>query len=160
MRKVANRALSAVASVLFFLALVQNVGCTSAAALRGEPGRDISTIRQGLTRSAAEEILGPPLREWMTSAGVRYRVYRYDAGVAPSRSDAGAYIFLNVITAGLFELYEATGVTDLSRPSADDPRRVRRQVAVAYDTDDRIVGVFDGFGDFDVLPEDGRPVGR
>lgn len=157
MRRPIARALRAAAMALFLIALPQLHGCTTAAALRGEAGKDISAIKPGVTRSAAEELLGLPLREWTTPANIRYRVYRYDAGVPPSRSDAGAYIFLNIISAGLFELYEATGATDLSKPSADDSRRVWRQVAIAYDPGDRIVGVFDNFGDLDVLPDDGRP---
>ena len=160
MRRVTNRVLRVTAAILFSLTLAQLHGCTSVAALRGEPGQDISAIRQGLSRAAAEAVLGQPLREWVTPENIRYRVYKYDAGVPPSQSDANAYIFLNIISAGLFELYEATGVTDLSRPSRNDLRRVWRQIAIAYDADDRIVGIFDNFGDLDVLPDDGQAVSR
>ena len=65
--------------------------------------------------------------------------------------------FLNVISLGLVELYEATGMTDISHPSEDDIRRIWRQLAISYDTDERIVGLFRDFSDLDVLPDDGRP---
>lgn len=151
-----------VLAVLFgaavFLGTAHLLGCTSAAALRGEPGMDISTLKPGLLRSEAEAILGPPVREWTTSSNIRYCIYRYDAGVPPSQGDAVAMGFMNVISLGLFELYEATGVTDLSHPSEDDIRRIWRQIAISYDTDERIVGLFRDFSDLDVLPNDGRPV--
>jgi hypothetical protein len=144
------------ATAIFFISIFQLYGCTSAAALRGEEGKNTSAIQVGLSRSDAESILGSPVREWLTSENIRYCVYRYDGGVPPSDSDAIGYAFLNIMSAGLFEFYEATGMTKLSKPSHDSPRRVWRQIAVAYDNQDRIVGVFDNFGDLDVLPADGR----
>jgi hypothetical protein len=75
--------------------------------------------------------------------------------VPPSDSDAIAYAFINIISAGLFEFYETTGMTKLSNLE-HAYRRVLHQIAVAYDNQDRIVGFFDNFGDLDVLPADGR----
>lgn len=160
MRRMASKAVAALLGTLTVLGASHLQGCTIAAALRGEPGTDIGNLKPGLTRSAAEAVLGPPRREWTTPVNIRYRIYRYDAGVPASRSDAAAMTFLNVISLGLFELYEAAGVTDLSRPSQEDVRRVWRQIAIAYDAEDRIVGLFDDFGALDVLPDDGQPVRR
>ena len=145
----------AVATTVFFLSVFQLYGCTSAIALRGAEGKDISSIQVGLSRGDAESILGSPVREWLTSENIRYCVYRYDGGVPPSDSDAIAYAFLNIISAGLFEFYETTGMTKLSNLE-HAYRRVLHQIAVAYDNQDRIVGFFDNFGDLDVLPADGR----
>lgn len=131
-------------------------GCTSAAALRGEQGKDISSVKVGLTRQEVESTLGTPEREWLTSEKIRYCVYRYDGGVPPSDGDAVAYAFINIISAGLFEFYEAVGATKLSKPSQDDLRRVWLKVAIAYDSNNRVVGIFDHFGDLDPLPADGR----
>jgi hypothetical protein len=148
--------MSRIPVALLLISLAGTWGCSSARALRGSPGIDLSPIDPGLQRRSAEQILGPPEREWVTSADIRYCVYRYDAGVPPSRQDAAAFFFLNVISAGLFEVYEATGVTHLSRQSADYPGRIRRQMAIAYDRGGSIVGAFDDFSDLDPLPDDGR----
>ena len=145
-----------VSGALLLITLSGLCGCSSARALKGSPGIDVSPINPGLERRSAEQILGPPLREWITSCDVHYCVYRYDAGVPPSRGDAAALFFLNVISAGLFEVYEASGVTHLSRQSADSPGRTHRLMAVAYDRGGRIVGAFDDFSDLDPLPDDGR----
>jgi hypothetical protein len=143
------------ATAIFFLSIFQLYGCTSAAALRGEEGKNTSSIQVGLSRSDAESILGSPVREWLTSENIRYCVYRYDGGVPPSDSDAIGYALMNAMSLGLFEFFEATGMSKLSN-QYNSQRRVWRQIAVAYDNQDRIVGVFDNFGDFDVLPADGR----
>ena len=157
MGRMVHKVLAALVGAAVFLGTVNLLGCTISAALRGEPGMDISTLRPGVSRSEAEAILGPPVREWTTSSNVRYCIYRYDAGVPPSKGDAVTMGFLNVISLGLVELYEATGMTDISHPSEDDIRRIWRQLAISYDTDERIVGLLRDFSDLDVLPDDGRP---
>ena len=157
MGRMVHKVLAALFGAAVFLGTANLLGCTSTAALRGEPGVDIGALKPGLLRRETEAILGPPVREWTTSSNVRYCIYRYDAGVPPSKGDAVAMGFLNVISLGLFELYEATGVTDLSHPSEDDFRRIWGQIAISYDTDEHIVGLFRDCGDLDVLPDDGRP---
>lgn len=159
MEQMATKVLGALFSAAIILSMASLMGCTSAAALRGEPGMDIGTLKPGMARSEVEAVLGSPLREWTTPSNIRYRIYRYDAGVPPSQSEAATMVFINVISLGLFELYEATGVTDLSHPSKDDMRRVWRQIAISYDADERVVALFHDFSDLDVLPDNGRPEG-
>jgi len=157
MKRMVHKVLATLFAFAVVLCTTILPGCTVTTALRGEPGIDIGTLERGLSRSDAEAILGPPVREWTTSSNVRYRIYRYDAGVPPSKGDAVAMGFLDVISLGLVELYEATGLTDISHPSENDIRRIWRQIAISYDTDERIVGLFRDFSDLDVLPDDGRP---
>jgi len=158
----ANRVLAALIGAVIFLGILNLQGCTVSSLTKGQPGKDISTLKPSLSRSEAEAILGPPLREWTTPMNIRYRIYRYDAGVPPSGTgESVAFVaFMDVITLGLFEFYEATGVTDLTKPSKDSSMRVWRQIAIAYDANERIEGLFDNFGDLDVLPADGHPVSR
>lgn len=158
----ANNALAACINAMTFVAMLMLQGCTIASFTKGQPGTDISSLKPGVSRAEAEAILGPPLREWTTPMNIRYRIYRYDAGVPPSGTgETVAFVaFMDVITLGLFEVYEATGATNLSKPSKDSLMRVWRQIAIAFDADERSVGLFDNFADLDVLPADGLPASR
>ena len=123
--------------------------CAVNRAMEGQPGADVSAVRAGITRTEVEESLGSPLREWTTVEGVHYRVYAYDGGIPPGASNASTILFLDVISAGLAELF-----LQLDPHSLHGPRKVRR-MAVAYDRDEQVIGVFDDVGDFDVLPDNG-----
>lgn len=96
-----------------------------------------------MARAEAERILGSPVREF-TSSGTVYRVYDYYAGDPPSAGTAATCIFLDVITLGAWELMAFILDTPLN------PKR--EQTAVAYDTNEKVIGVSDHFGDFDSLP--------
>lgn len=139
--------------VRLLLLSLTTTGCTVAAALRDVPGADISVIRPGAERSAVQAIVGAPLREWTTVAEIRYGVYNYDGGRPGSAADASAMLFMDVITAGLFEFFMLVGTDGFDRSG------LPRQMAVAYDRSERVVGVFDDFGDFEVLPADGVSAG-
>jgi hypothetical protein len=141
--------------ICLFLAWLFQSGCTVAKALKGEPGKDVSSIKSGITKQEAEEILGSPIREWTTPLNIRYYVYSYDAGIPPNLGDAAAFAFLDIIGAGVLELYEVIGLTGLGK-TWDRTSRVVENVAISYDANDAIVGVFDHLGDFDVLPDNGR----
>lgn len=130
-------------ALLFALA-----GCAVSQVARGRPGQDLSVIAPGTPRAKIESLVGAPKREWTTNAGVRYRMYRYDAGVAPSTGDASAIAFMDVISLGLSEAYW-NGDTLLG------PSR-QAWLAVAYDAGDRAIGVFPDVTEFENLPEDGR----
>ena len=155
MNQAKNRALSGSTICLLFFTMLLQDGCMVAATLRGEQGKDVSSVKLGISREEAENVLGSPIREWVTSSNIRYCVYVYDAGIPPSASEAAAIAFLDIISLGLVELHEVTGRTHLGDTSKKIGR-VYNQIAVAYDTGGIIVGVFDRFGDFDVLPPDGR----
>ena len=148
-----NRALSW--GVICLFALLFQSGCVTVAVLKGEPGKDVSSIKPGISKQGAEEILGSPMREWITPLDIHYCVYSYDAGIPPSVADAAAGAFFDISSVGLFELYEATGLTKLHEQHKR-MFRVWEKIAISYDANDTVVGVFHHLGDFDVLPDDGR----
>lgn len=76
-------------------------GRTAARIAAGRSGADISSIVPGATRAQVEAIVGEPVREWITSAGVHYRLYRYDAGVAPDKTGAVFFGFFEAISLGI-----------------------------------------------------------
>jgi hypothetical protein len=83
---------------------------------------------------------------------VDYRLYRYDAGVEPSAGGAGLVIFMDVITLGLFEVIES---------ASDKGWNIRGEkkqplMAVSYDLQGIVLGVFKDVGEFAELPADGR----
>ena len=129
-------------------ALALPAGCAVSTVARGRPGQDLSGIAPGASRATVESMVGTPKREWTTRSGVRYRMYRYDAGVAPSASDASAIAFLDVATLGLSEAFwDGPTLLGQSREA---------WLAVSYDAGDRAIGVFADVTEFENLPEDGR----
>ena len=127
--------------------------CAVGKALERTPGVDLSPVKVGATRQEVEAVVGEPLREWTTQTGVHYRLYHYDAGIEPSAGGAGFVVFMDVITLGLWEAYDAVW------PEQLDVRgeRKRSLLAVSYDPQGIVIGVFKNDGEFAELPEDGRP---
>lgn len=140
--------------VSLLLVCLMTTGCTVVAALQDVPGTDVSSVRPGADRHTVETIVGPPFREWSTGAGIRYCVYSYDGGRPGSGADASAMLIMDVISAGLFEFFILLGTDGFERSG------LPKQMAVAYDGSDRVVGVFDDFGDFEALPADGTSGNR
>ncbi|MGA8005276.1 MAG: hypothetical protein WCA17_04190 [Burkholderiales bacterium] len=138
-----------IALLLSLGALAALAGCAVSTVAKGRPGQDLSGIAPGASRAKVESIVGAPKREWTTASGVRYRMYRYDAGVAPSASDASAVAFLDVATLGLSEAIWGNQQTLLG-PSRE------AWLGVSYDAEDRAIGVFRDITEFENLPEDGR----
>lgn len=60
-------------------------------------------------------------------------------------------LFLDIISAGLTEFII------LLDPTTFKPRHEKLQMAVAYDQDDFVIGVFTDFSDFEELPKNGNP---
>lgn len=134
---------------LWFLCFVvlSQFGCTVASALRGRPGSDVNMVMVGMSRAKIEQVLGPPIRQFVSSGGV-YHVYDYDAGEPPTADAVLACVFLDVITVGLWELIALIG---------DVPVNPRRdQMAVSFDISETVIRVFDHFGDFDALSNNGN----
>lgn len=140
-----------IARVVFALCIMgiilPHTGCTVRSSLKGKKGIDISAIKAGISMAEVEKILGPSDREWMTSSGITYHFYVYDAGIPPSAGDAAGLVFMDVITVGAWEL--AQSIDPLPE------RRKYKKMAVSYDARDVVVGVFDCYEDFDELPPDG-----
>jgi len=152
MNQANSKVLSRITICLLFFSILLPHGCMAASALKGKKGLDVSTVKVGMSKADAEKSLGPPVREWVTSSGILYCVYDYDAGVPPSGGDAAAHVFMDVATAGVWEIFGAFGAFN------DLEFRKREQIAVSYDAHGMVIGVFDHFGDFDILPADGRAV--
>jgi len=142
-----SRAKTSLTICLLFFVMFLQYGCMAASALKGKQGLDVSTFKVGLNKADVEEILGSPVREWLTSSSIHYCVYDYDAGVPPSSAGAAGHIFMDIATLGVWEIFGAfVGLPEF---------RKRERMAISYDADDIVIGVFDHFGDFDVLPVDG-----
>lgn len=132
--------------------MVLVASCAVSKALESAPGIDLSPVKAGATRQEVEAVVGEPLREWTTRMGVRYRLYRYDAGIEPSAGGAGLVVFMDVITLGLFEVIEAAS------PAGWNIQGEKKQplLAVSYDTQGIVIGVFKDVGELDDFPEDGH----
>ena len=103
-----------------------------------------------MTLEQIEAVVGTSDREWVTSLGVRYRLYRYDAGIPPDKSDAGAILFLDIISLGMVEVMEAASDGTFAG------RREFRDLAISYDARDLAIGIFRDVDSARVLPEDGH----
>ena len=143
---------SQAAKLVLVLAILLG-GCAMHKALRSEPGLDLSAVKPGAARTDVESILGPPHSQWSTGTGVRYSMYRYDAGKEPSAADAAVVGYFDIVSLGLFE------VLDAWKPDAfkfSEAGRKYAFVAVSYDSGDIAIGVFPNVDEFARLPEDGR----
>ncbi len=125
-------------------------GCSVVDYAAGEKGVDVSTVQPGITRSDVEAVLGEPVRRWTSPTGVFYCTYEYDSGRPPILSEAGAMLFMDIITLGLWEVFWPAIKKETS---FNDEGRTTATVLISYDHHDIILGVF---GEFDELPSDGR----
>jgi hypothetical protein len=148
MNQTRNRSLSGFTACLLLSALLLLCSCMVATVYNGRPGLDVSHVKSGMSKAEVEQVLGPSIREWVTSAGIVYRVYDYDAGVPPKPGDAAAVALVDVICLGFSELIFAF------KPLPQFPKR--EQMAVSYDSNGMVIGVYNHFGEFDALPADGR----
>ena len=126
-------------------------GCTVIKSVSRVKGVDPTPIQPGVTRIEAETVLGEPIRQWISEAGVRYRLYRYDDGHRPDLGIAGVFIFLNAITLGLHEVFAVVTPAGTTL-RADMNRRTFVPVILSYNEADIILGIFDEFA---ALPADG-----
>jgi hypothetical protein len=117
---------------------------------KSDDGVDISAVKPQAKREQVEEILGPCVRRWESEAGVRYCVYEYDGGYPGDPAEAAAWVALDIISLGLFEVFNAVDDSNLTKRS-----HVMERIVVSYDSDDTVLGVFD---EFDVLPQDESPL--
>ena len=129
-------------------------GCTVVRLARGgDGGADVAPIQPGLTRGVAEVVLGSPVREWTSLGGVRYRTYEYDNGCSPRPGEAAAVMVMNIISAGLWEVYMPL----IKFERGTDPPACRAhtsdRITIAYDEHGVILGIFSEFAE---LPADGR----
>lgn len=131
-------------------------GCTVVNAAKGTPGLDISSVKPGALRNDIETHMGEPMRTWITSQGMTYRLYRYDAGIEGKPSEAAAHAFMDVISFGFWEVLFA--VDPHSNKGLSPRYQQYHFMAVSYDANELAVGVFPNIGEFAVLPEDGRAV--
>jgi hypothetical protein len=126
-------------------------GCTTEKWARAQPPQDISAVAPGTTRAQVEALLGKPKREWTTPLGVRYGLYHYDGG---ARADPSMHLLslITVLTFGMPELFIASDKDPRGEPGS--PERARN-VAVSFDANDVVIGVFRDISEFAALPADG-----
>ena len=131
--------------VLMFQAVI---GCSVVKMAKGREGIDISEISPGIARSQVEKVLCKPIRCWTSSTNVHYCLYKYDAGRPPDYGEAAAAGFLDIISLGAWEIFEAT-----SRDVEVYYPATIAGLILSYDPNDYVLGVFDEFA---FLPPDGR----
>jgi hypothetical protein len=124
--------------------------CAVGSALKTQKGADISSIVPGIARSEVERLVGAPQREWSTAAGVRYCLYSRLGDAPPDAGVAAAWLGMDIVTMGIIEM-----VPLLTKQDALE-RRHQHTMAVAYDREDHVIGVFPSATEFDELPADGR----
>jgi len=124
-----------------------STGCLAVKMAKGEKGADVTAIQPGVTRATAEAILGPLVREWTSSSGIRYRTYSYDAGRPPNMTEAVAAVILDLVFFCMFELQAAIN----GEPPPFD--HLTDRIVTSYDDRAVVLGIFD---EFDELPPDGR----
>lgn len=125
-----------------------STGCFAVKLAKGEKGADVTGIQPGVTRANAEAILGPPVRKWTSSTGIRYTTYYYDAGRPPNMPDAVGAVIMDLITAGIFEF-----VVAVNEPKPWILDHITDRIVTSYDDRAVVLGIFD---EFDELPPDGR----
>ena len=125
--------------------------CAVGSALTTKKGADVSSIVPGVPRSEVERQVGAPEREWTTAAGVHYCVYSRLGDAPPDAGVAAAWLGMDIVTLGIVEM-----VPLFTKKDAYE-RRHQHPMAVAYDRDDRVVGIFPNATEFEDLPADGRP---
>jgi hypothetical protein len=124
-------------------------GCSVGRALESGPRVQISSIKAGVTRAQVEERVGTPLEAWASPTGVQYCTYHY-VEYEPNLRAAAGLVVMNVLTVGVFEVYVGEGI-DVSHE-----QRIAT-LAVSYDQNDVVLGVFPDIGERKDLPDDGLP---
>ena len=145
-------------TVTVLLAIVATLGlngCSVVHSLQTEPGVDISAVHPGASRHQVETVVGAPVRQWKTAAGVNYCVYEYFGGKDPAYLAATGQVFLDIATLGIGEAIYATDPKALERATA--PSRKVGVIAVSYDANGKVIGVFPNYTQFTALPPDGQP---
>ena len=142
--------------------IVLIAACAVSKPLERTPGVDLSPVKIGTTRQQVEAVVGDPLREWTTRRGVRYRLYRYDAGIDPSAGGAAVELMMDIMTLGGYEAMHAASPEEWTAWKVETQRKWPL-LAVSYDSQEIVIGVFKDVGEFDEFPEDGcgpAPVGQ
>jgi hypothetical protein len=144
--KLPKNSVRAILTLCILSIILLHNGCTVRSALKDRKGVDISGIKTGVSKVEVEDILGPPEREWLTSSGICYRVYVHDLGVR--EDEIAGLALMDVLTFGAWEIF------NVYEPYP--PKRNSKKMAVSYDFQDMVVGIFDYYEDFDELPIDGK----
>jgi hypothetical protein len=127
-----------------FLLLGLSSGCSVGLALQEteEPNLDILEI--GSMRSDIEKELGLPISEGISASGDKLYLYRYLEGDRAAYGRATLYVFLDVVTLGLWEIFGS---------NIESANGVYVDLAISYDSDERagqirrVTPGVDSFGD-------------
>jgi hypothetical protein len=129
-------------------------GCLVVQRTRDQPGSDPQVLAPaGLDRTAIEQALGPPLRDWRPNNRVRYAQYVFHETVKADAGAAGALAFMDVITLGMLEVMAAAAPGKEFSPDSGMPYRL---IWVGFDGAGNALGVFEEFAG---LPDE-LPVGE
>jgi hypothetical protein len=126
-------------------------GCGAIELARGTPGIDVSQIQPGVTRAQAEAVLGKPKKDWISPDGVHYFTYEYDTGRPPNVPDAAGFVFMDLLTFGLWEVIDAANGHPILNKTLSPSTSAR--VVISYDDGEVARGIF---GEFDTLPANGQ----
>jgi hypothetical protein len=132
----------------FVIACFLAAGCAPVEIATSEPGDDVSAVVPRSVRADIEKILGEPVREWSYSDDVCFVLYQYDGGYHGDLGSAAIFAIFDILTLGLFELFFLIDDIDWHEGSHEMLRMV-----VSYDKNNTVLGVF---GEYAILPEDGR----
>ena len=124
--------------------------CAVGSALKTQKGADVSAIVPGVPRSEVEQQFGAPHREWTTVAGVHYCLYSRLGDAPADAGVAATWLGMDIVTMGIIEIVPLFTKNDAYE------RRHQHPMAVAYDSNDRVIGVFPNATEFEDLPVDGR----
>jgi len=137
--------------LLVFAAAQAWAGCAAVTLARGTPGADVSQIQPGVTRTQAEAVLGKPQKDWISPDGIHYFTYEYDTGRPPAIPDAAGFVFMDLLSLGLWEVLDAAHGHFILNKTL--PPSTSARVVISYDDSDVVRGIF---GEFDTLPADGH----
>ncbi len=128
-------------------------GCYAVKLASREEGIDMSKVGPGITRQEVEDLLGEPAKEWDSATGIHYCTYSFDAGRPPDKSEATAFLFLDLITLGISEIMVGFENSSNSSDPYLEYLRVIGRVVISYDQEGYVLGVFE---EFEKIPPDGR----
>jgi len=125
--------------------------CAVAKTARWKPSVDTADLQIGASRTVIEGRMGKPTHEWDLPSGVHCASYEFEAGRLGSRGDASMMAFMDVATAGLWEVIDEVTPHALSENRA--PLRMYfRRVLVTYGDDELARGFFEPYA---LVPDNG-----
>ena len=134
-----------IVGILVFLCAF--AGCAVHTIAVGAKGTDVSEIVIGVSRTETEKILGRHVKKISIANQIDYWMYSFDSGRPPDRKKATLALGVDILVGLLPELL-------FDEKKYDAKFRNITTVLISYDSDDKIIGIFQ---EFDDLPINGYP---